>query len=173
MIRLNVGIELPEVDMIEELSVAEHLPRVSQCLAQEGFITVVNPDGGLQFDAEGVDPAALDLAFGVCLLQYPVNPYFQLPLPRVQAERLYDHMVNVALPCLQRYADDHGLPALGEPPTLQTWLDSYYAAQAGDSSAQPWGPFGEIEASTNDDEALKQGAYVACEENPAGLYPEG
>lgn len=95
---------------------------ISSCLQEAGF------DAGLTPDGEGVlwanipaeQQTAAFRAGDECDLAYPVDPIYMKPLDSDQLEIVYEHLVQVTLPCLAKEGYK-----IDDPPSLSVFVESY------------------------------------------------
>ncbi|MDF1486827.1 hypothetical protein [Tessaracoccus caeni] len=149
-----------DVPMVRVVSSSEWAQAIVGCLAEAGFSAEGFADGSLNVDDVPPEQGeALNYAAYRCNMQYPINPYQQMALPEESAQLLYQHWVEVSMPCLEQ----QGVQVTG-PPSEQTWLDAW---ALGSESA--WSPYTSVDASP--DAAYRDGVYQACPREPEGLYP--
>lgn len=163
MLELDGIHERPEVEVVREITFLESPTVLVACLNEAGF-AAVEDSGGVLFPTDlAGDQRPLYLAFGICKLKYPVDPFQRIPLPRVRAELLYDYQTGELLECLQVYGAEVGVTRFTEPPSLQVWLDAHYQFE------EVWNPFVPFQA--NPDNSVPTTAYQRCPQWPEGLYP--
>jgi hypothetical protein len=149
----------PDVALVRFVSVDDWPHIVSECITSAGFPVRIS-QGGVVLDGDVPDEQAdaLNLAWYTCQAAYPVDQRTQEPLPRVRAEKQYDHLVDNVAPCVR--AEGFDVP---QAPSLESWLDAYYT----DGAA--WDPFtvvGEVAPEKLD------AIYTSCPHDAADLYPE-
>lgn len=150
----------PGVELIRIVQQEDWADEQIRCLNSAGFHMVTASQGGVITTGEVGDPAAFNLASFTCAIQYQVDPRLSMRLPRVRAEMQFDHLVNVATPCLEELAKGNNI-SIPPAPSLQTWLDDYYG-----SVAPPWDPFTAFDSPHSLDEA-----YRECPQHSPNLFP--
>jgi hypothetical protein len=105
----------------------------AQCLLDQGFHADATPDGGLIFrDYPEEQQKPLHEATYRCDVMYPVHPVYEQQLDDGQLTLLYDYYLDALRPCLEAEGFD-----IAEPPSLETFIDSYYR----DGS---WNPYSSV-----------------------------
>lgn len=124
---------VPEVSVVKVVSAEERVAYVSECLAEQGFVT----DGtGARAYTED-QKQAYGHAEYVCSAKYPLAPEDWGHVPS-QDERIryYHYWVDVLTPCYE----DLGYE-IPDPPSLESWLSGeewapYYYAAPEDAEAE-------------------------------------
>lgn len=108
---------LPQVDVVREISPEESKEVTAECMTEQGFppdqgggpMSWTTPDGQL---------LGLNTALYVCQAKYPVAHRYRESLSREQLELVYDHQVEVMVPCIRGLGYD-----VPEPPTPERFLE--------------------------------------------------
>lgn len=131
------------------------------CLTEAGFPAEVNAQRGITFGNIPVEQAeAQREAAAACAAKYPVDPRYNLPLPRKRAELQYEFLVDTVGPCVESLGY-----SLSSPPSLQVWLDEYYA------SGFAWDPYGEVLEQTSPGGSDLDDVYQRCTNINPDVYP--
>lgn len=109
--------DLPQVDVVREISPEESDEVTVECMTEQGFppdrgggtMSWTTPDGQL---------LGLNTALYVCQAKYPVAHRYRESLSREQLELVYDHQVEVMVPCIRGLGYD-----VPEPPTPERFLE--------------------------------------------------
>lgn len=132
-------------------------PQVSAaCLTSSGFPSVM--EGGV-VRTKNVAPGqrlALDRARLDCDGRFTVHPYYNLPPSAKAAGKMYDWLVDVAVPCLR----SRGL-SVDEPPTRETYLTSLH-----DVRWSPWSQALQDQITAKFSREEQQGLEKSCPSSP-------
>jgi hypothetical protein len=109
--------DLPQVDVVREISPEESDEVTVECMTEQGFppdrgggtMSWTTPDGQL---------LGLNTALYVCQAKYPVAHRYRESLSREQLELVYDHQVEVMVPCIRDLGYD-----VPEPPSRERFLE--------------------------------------------------
>lgn len=138
---------LPQVDVVREISPEESDEVTSECMTEQGFppdreggtMSWTTPDGQL---------LGLNTALYVCQAKYPVAHRYRESLSRAQLELVYDHQVEVMVPCIRELGYD-----VPEPPSRERFLERDGA----------WEELGELEPQVVQD-AIRTGRWESYQD---------
>ena len=161
---LQVVYELPtrpEGDLVRYVSFEEWPNAQVDCLSGEGVSAQMDEQGGISFDGIPAEQQeALRFAAALCASRYPVDPRHNMVLPRIRAEQQYRFLVETVMPCVE------GLGySVSSPPTMQTWLESYYA------SGWAWDPISEAGEQMAPGVEQSGELYRTCPTVSEAVYP--
>ncbi len=141
---------LPEdVELVRYVTPEEQFDLMTDCLEQEGFPPI--REGGEISYIPGEDQMmAFAVATYVCVGRYPIDFAYTQPLTDDQWARVYEHQVEVTVPCIRELGYE-----VSDPPTLQTYLDT--------GPESRWNPVREVEQQVTED-ALSTGRWGSFEE---------
>ncbi|WP_157621785.1 hypothetical protein [Serinicoccus hydrothermalis] len=141
---------LPEdVELVRYVTPEEQFDLKADCLEQEGFPPI--REGGEISYIPGEDQMmAFAVANYVCVGRYPIDFAYTQPLTDAQWTRVYEHQVEVTVPCIRELGYE-----VADPPTLQTYLDT--------GPESRWNPVAEVEQQVTED-ALSTGRWDSFEE---------
>lgn len=105
--------ELPDVQVVREITPEELAEVQANCMAEEGF----PPDQDGMFNAPPGQGDALFLALYRCTAMYPIAEEYTQPLSQEQIRIIYDYYVSDLVPCLR----GEGL-TVPDPPTWETFI---------------------------------------------------
>jgi hypothetical protein len=120
-----------DAQLVRYVTATEIAQVISSCAGEAGFSVQPNDQGGVSIDpAPAGQESALNEALARCEAMYPLDPRFNMQLPRLRAEAQYRFLTETVAACVQ----EQGY-SLSDPPSLQVWLDDYY------STGSAWDPF--------------------------------
>jgi hypothetical protein len=131
---------------------------MADCLGEAGFEVTPTPDGGVVADAI---PPAQDEAYAtatyVCMVEYPLDPKYSVPLDDSRLQVLFTYYVDKAIPCLE--AEGY---AVEDVPSFRTFADT--VATTG------WSPLSEVLGTFRGSQAEWYRLQEACPSYPDGFY---
>lgn len=145
------------------------MPPRQECMAEAGHEMLVSFDGGMgpSPDMPADQSDAWELAFYICVAQYPVDQTLFKQYGREQVDLLYAYYVDELVPCLTREGYENP-----EIPSLETfrasWIDTDSGVAVTDTT---WGPYDVVDiGAQNNWEALN----LKCPQGPSDeyLFPE-
>lgn len=136
-------VDPPHVDPIREITPAESADVINSCLEDRGWVQEAR--GGFSVPEEQIE--ALDLDSYICEASYPLKVELTTPLTDQQWGLVYDHRVEVFLPCARNVGFD-----VAEPPTKETFV----------ASPEGWDPVADLEGQLVD--AVLAGRYASFED---------
>lgn len=153
---------IPEdIPLVRYMTPRKQLDVKAECLRQEGFPNRREGDS-IVLQIEPDQRLAYGIADVVCTGKYPIDLTHTKPLTEDQWVRVYEHLVDVTVPCIRDLGYD-----IPDPPTLETYLQS--------SPESRWDPIADAEQQVTDD-ALSTGRWEsfdefqrACPHSPEGL----
>lgn len=146
-------------DLVRIVSPADWAQTQVDCMTERGIPTQVSQNGIVLDESVPLDQGdTTNLAFFQCAVQFPIDPRFNLPLPRERAELQYDFLVDTVATCLK----EQGIQ-VSDPPSLETWLSRYYAG------GESWYPFNEAASQVGMEQL--DALYLACPSDSPDLYP--
>lgn len=107
----------PQVDIVRTVTPEETDQVHANCMQEAGWPAVVLTDGGVEYDYAAEQEQEFNLALYTCLVQYPPEPQYLGGMDEQQWSIMYDHLVNVFVPCAEREGFD-----VGEIPSRETYL---------------------------------------------------
>jgi hypothetical protein len=107
----------PQVDIVRTVTPEETDQVQAQCMQEAGWPANVLPDGGVEYDYAAEQEPEFNLALYTCLVQYPPQAHHLGGMDEQQWSTMYDHLVNVFVPCAEREGFD-----VGEIPSKETYL---------------------------------------------------
>lgn len=129
---LNLDDPPQDVEFERYISPDEYAAVMVPCLTEQGIPAHPLPDGGVGYGDIPPDQALQQReALYRCMVRFPTNPLFNQPLNNDQLRRLYDYLVGDLTTCLE----DQGY-SVPPPPSVETFIDSYYAP-----GADVWSPY--------------------------------
>lgn len=149
-----------EFDFVRWVPVSEWPDVQVACIAEAGFGARVN-NGGMLFDevpeAQG---SALDTAVAKCQARYPMDARAHMTLPTERASAEYKYYKGDLTDCVEKLGY-----VVSEPPSEQTWLDTYYAGKS------PWSPYDEAISQAGTDEDAQNQLWTKCSPYSDNVYP--
>lgn len=150
-----------DVPLVRFVTPREQLDVKADCLEREGFLSQREGDS-IVLQIEPDQQLAYGIADVVCTRKFPIDLTYTKPLTDEQWVQIYEHLVEVTVPCIR----DLGYE-VSDPLTLETYLQS--------SPESRWNPIGDVEQQVTED-ALSTGRWEsfdefqrACPASPEGL----
>lgn len=131
------------------------------CLEKKGIPAEVNSQGGVTYgDIPAEQGAAQSRASAECEASYPIDPRFNMVLPRKRAEAQYRFLADTVAPCVEAMGY-----AITPAPSLETWLDEYY------TRGRAWDPFSEAATQMQLGGSQLDELYQRCPTISDDVYP--
>lgn len=122
----------PDVDLVRYIQPNEWSKVMASCLSDAGIEATISEDGGIETSTPVGQEEPHAIAWYVCQAKYPGDPELAQPLTSAELEYLYNYLVNDLTPCLE--AEGY---KVDDPPSLQTYTDTYLTADA-------WTPYSSV-----------------------------
>lgn len=127
--------EIPDVDVVRYVSLAESATVRASCLTEAGFPAVVVDGGaGVEIEVPGDQATALGLADYMCTAQYPIDPTQLQPYTQEQKEIVADFMLVEQVECLASLGYE-----VADVPSRSTFLAQITDEMGGGGT--PWDPY--------------------------------
>lgn len=107
----------PAVEMVRPVKPDEDTQIHAQCMDDSGWSSKRHPDGSVEYDYSTQQEEQFFQDLYVCQVQYPTEAKYLGGLESDQWSKMYDHYVNVFVPCAEREGFD-----VGEIPSRDTYL---------------------------------------------------
>lgn len=106
----------PEVEIVREVQPDEASAAEAECMTDAGWPNEQS-DGGVAYDIPAEQADDFNLALYTCKLQFPVEAKYTQRLGDDQWSMMYDHFVDVYIPCAEGEGHD-----IGDIPTKDVYL---------------------------------------------------
>lgn len=107
----------PDVAIVREVKPDEAGTIRAECMTEAGWPNQVLPDGAVQYDYTDDQADDFNLAVYTCELQFPVEAKYTRPFGDDQWAMMYDHFIDVYVPCAKAEGYD-----VGEIPSRDVYL---------------------------------------------------
>ncbi|MGO0576451.1 hypothetical protein [Ornithinimicrobium panacihumi] len=135
----------PRVEVLREVSPAEHIEMLARCMQEAGWTVEQNEDGQWSFVVPTDQQEAFNLSSYVCEAQYPPAEQFRHPWAQEQTAFLYQFLTEEYVPCVQALGYE-----VSEAPTLEVFLAAgpsswIPSAQVGEQTRAAGASFSDVE----------------------------
>lgn len=138
---------LPEVDVVREVSTDELRDVTAECMTEQGF-PPVREGGQMYWETPDGQLGGLNMALYVCQAKYPVAERYRERLTTAQLNVVYDHLVEVTVPCIRNLGYD-----ITDPPSRERFVEREGA----------WEEFSAVESQVVQD-ATRNGRWQSYQE---------